>query len=239
MPPLITFIGWHNSGKTTLASKVVALLKTQGFRVGVIKSTKDTGIEPENSRRTDTATHWRAGADGVALVSPDQLFVRYRHLRLDLHTLAQTYFPGMDLVIAEGFKHAAGVAKIEVRRDAQAPMLRDQVEGVIAVATDLPCAGEHVFTLDQISELTAFILEHTGQTQRHNPALKLTINDQPVPCPPAINRECAALLQILRQSGVLGPSDSLELRVTSPCRATGLAPIPGSATVQAQKDNSP
>ncbi len=239
MPPLITFIGWHNSGKTTLASKVVAQLKARGLRVGVIKSTKETGIDPESSRQTDTATHWQAGADGVALASPDQLFVRYRTLRLDLQTLAQTYFPAMDLVIAEGFKHAAGVPKIEVRRDTQTPMLRDQVEGVIAMATDLACAGEHIFTLDQVGELADFILDHLSQSPKNrSPTLKLTINGQPVPCPPALSRECATVLQALRQSGILEPNDTVELRVTRPDLTAGTAPSL-NGTDQTKGENNP
>ncbi len=44
MPPVISFIGWHNSGKTTLARQVVALLKAKGYVVAVIKSTKERGI---------------------------------------------------------------------------------------------------------------------------------------------------------------------------------------------------
>lgn len=156
MPPVVSFIGWHNSGKTTLARQVVACLKEKGYTVAVIKSTKERDIVFEQPH-TDTARYWAAGADSVALLAPDQLMVRSKPPQLDLATLSQRLFPDADLVVAEGFKHAAGVPKIEVRRDATAPLLRDQVSGVIAVATDLPLTNGPHFRLDQIRDIAALI----------------------------------------------------------------------------------
>jgi len=156
MPPVVSFIGWHNSGKTTLARQVVDRLKNKGYTVAVIKSTKERDIVFEQPH-TDTARYWASGADSVALLAPDQLIVRSKPLQLDLPTLAQRLFPDADLVIAEGFKQAAGVPKIEVRRDATAPLLRDQVSGVIAVATDLPLASGPHFRLDQIEDIADLI----------------------------------------------------------------------------------
>src|SRR5665647_1729786 len=69
MPPVISFIGWHNSGKTTLTSQVVAQLKDRGYTVAVIKSTKETGIEIDQPQ-TDTAAYRKVGADSVALLAP-------------------------------------------------------------------------------------------------------------------------------------------------------------------------
>lgn len=156
MPPVISFIGWHNSGKTTLARQVVACLKAKGYTIAVIKSTKERNIACEPAH-TDTARYWTAGADSVALLAPDQLVVRSQPPQLDLPTLAQRLFPDADLVIAEGFKQAAGVPKIEVRRDATAPLLRDRVNGVIAVATDLPLAEGPLFRLDQAQDIADMI----------------------------------------------------------------------------------
>jgi molybdopterin-guanine dinucleotide biosynthesis adapter protein len=158
MPPVISFIGWHNSGKTTLARQVVARLKSKGYIVAVIKSTKESGILFD-SPSTDTGLYKAAGADGVALLAPDQLIVQSKPPLLDLPTLARRLFPEADIVIAEGFKHA-DVPKIEVRRDDDAPLLRDLVAGVIAVATDLPMKDEDrlCFRLDQIREIADLII---------------------------------------------------------------------------------
>ena len=156
MPPVISFIGWHNSGKTTLARQVVMHLKEKGYAVGVIKSTKESGI-PFDRPQTDTGLYKAAGADSVALLAPDQLIVHSKPPALDLLPLAQRLFPEMDIVLAEGFKHAAKVPKIEVWRDQDAPLLRDQVPGVIAVVTDLPLPEGLRFRPGQSREIAAFI----------------------------------------------------------------------------------
>ncbi|MCL1980731.1 MAG: molybdopterin-guanine dinucleotide biosynthesis protein B [Proteobacteria bacterium] len=158
MVPLIAFIGWHNSGKTTLARQVVIHLRAKGYTVAVIKSTKESGIAFDRPG-SDTFRYQEAGACGVALVAPDQLIVQRRPLvesAASLPQLANLLFPEVDLVVAEGFKHAS-VLKIEVRRDPLAPLLRDQVTGVIAVAADPPLAGDNCFHLDQVREIAELI----------------------------------------------------------------------------------
>ena len=156
MPFVLCFICWHDSGKTTLVSLVVALLKAHGLRVAVIKSTKERGLlaDPEQA---DTALHRQAGADAVGLLAPDQFLLRMPPPAKDLRALVSRYFNDMDIVLAEGFKHAAGVDKIEVRRDAAAPLLRDLVPGVVAVATTLPVDGILVFAPDDIEAIVGWI----------------------------------------------------------------------------------
>ncbi len=159
MPAMITIIGWHNSGKTTLVSQVVRQLSRQGYRVAVIKSTKEVGIvfDPPH---TDTARHRQAGAATVMLVAPDQITLRTDNRNTPFRELAARYCADADIVIGEGFKNAEGVAKIEVRREEDQPLLRDQVSGVIALVSDLEIAdtpGCARFRLDQIKELSAFI----------------------------------------------------------------------------------
>lgn len=156
MSSIVTFIGWHDSGKTTLASAVVAELKNSGYRVAVIKSSKDTGIRFD-SPGTDTYKHMQAGADGVLLVAPDQMVLRTGKSTLSLRSLADRYFPDVDIVIGEGFKTESKTAKIEVCRNIDR-QLRQKVNGVIAVATDLDgIAGDAVFGLDEVKKIAAFI----------------------------------------------------------------------------------
>ncbi|MFH2124138.1 MAG: molybdopterin-guanine dinucleotide biosynthesis protein B [Pseudomonadota bacterium] len=160
MLPIITFIGWHNSGKTTLVTKVVAHLKQRGYRVAVIKSTKDQGIS-FGTPGTDTARHRQAGADTVLLVAPDQMTMITENKGKSLVDLANRFCSDVDIVIGEGFKGAEGVPKIEVRREEAQPLLRDQVQGVIAVATDLiipPDPACALFRLEQAKEIAEFIL---------------------------------------------------------------------------------
>ncbi|MEN8198554.1 MAG: molybdopterin-guanine dinucleotide biosynthesis protein B [Thermodesulfobacteriota bacterium] len=155
MPPIVTFIGWHDSGKTTLASQVVSHLKQSGYQVAVIKSTKETNIAFDTPG-TDTHTHRSAGADSVMLVAPDQMVIMTDNRGESLTSLAHRHFPEVDIVIGEGFKEARQVAKIEVFRNTD-KLLRGTVSGVIGVASDKPVSGDHVFRLDEAAEIASFI----------------------------------------------------------------------------------
>lgn len=156
MPQVITFIGWHDSGKTTLVSKIVRHLRTKGYRVAVIKSSSDATVRFDTPG-TDTEKHKQAGANSVMFVGPDQMVLQTSNDGLSLQTLAHRYFPDVDIVIGEGFKKAQKTAKIEVLRN-PAQTLRNEVPGVIAVATDLAdIVGDNVFGLDEDLELAGFI----------------------------------------------------------------------------------
>jgi molybdopterin-guanine dinucleotide biosynthesis adapter protein len=155
MTAIVSFIGWHDSGKTSLATQVVSHLKAFGYRVAVIKSSNETGVLFDTPG-TDTDKHRQAGADEILFVAPDKMVLQTKSSGLSLTTLAHRYFPDADIVIGEGFKGARRVSKIEVVRDPN-QMLRDEVHGVIAVATDLDIASDYVFRLDQAQEIAAFI----------------------------------------------------------------------------------
>ena len=155
MPPILTFIGWHNSGKTTLASQVVTHLKKRGYAIAVVKSTKETGLVVDQPG-TDTFTYHRAGADAVTLVAPDQMVMQTKNPGKQLSTLAFRFFADMDLVVGEGFKDERQVAKIEVTRG-DTELLRDRVTGVIAVVTDRSISGDYIFRLDESREVADFI----------------------------------------------------------------------------------
>lgn len=156
MPPVVTFIGWHGCGKTTLAAQVVRLLKERGWRVAVVKATKDSGLFPDQAG-TDTAIHRQAGADAVALLTPERMVITVERQEKNLTAIARL-FADMDIVIGEGFKEAEAVPKIEVFRSS-GPRLRGQVSGVIAVASDCGLAEENSFGLDESGRIADFIQE--------------------------------------------------------------------------------
>ena len=180
MPKIVSFIGWHDSGKTTLATQVISHLKEAGYRVAVIKSTKETGI-PFDMPGTDTYKHRLAGADSILLVAPDQMVLMTENSNQSLITLAHRYFFDVDIVIGEGFKNARHVAKIEVLRSDQ--LLRDKVTGVIAVATDQEdVAGDNVFRLHQAREIAAFIEQRFLQDPRRGAErASLLVNGNKIP----------------------------------------------------------
>jgi molybdopterin-guanine dinucleotide biosynthesis adapter protein len=155
MSAVVTFVGYHDSGKTTLVSQVVSHLKKIGYRVAVIKSSNETGVVFDREN-TDTFRHRQAGADSVLFVGPDQMVLQTGPSDHSIVTLAHRYFADADIIIGEGFKHARKVPKIEVRRNADQD-LRQEVHGVIAVVTDLEISGDYIFRANEAKEIALFI----------------------------------------------------------------------------------
>lgn len=180
MSSIVSFIGWHDSGKTTLVKQVVTELKKLGYRVAVIKSSNDLGIQFDTPG-TDTFMHKEAGADSVMLVAPDQMVLQTKNSNLSLRTLAHRYFPDVDIVIGEGFKTARKIPKIEVFRNRD-QKLRDEVHGVIAVATDVEgVAGNYVFRLDEAPEIALFIEKRFITSKGSREVTALLVNGNKIP----------------------------------------------------------
>lgn len=155
MIPIVSFIGWQDSGKTTIAQQVVAILKKKGYRVWVFKSTHHTSInfDKENS---DTRTYCRACADTVSLLAPDQMVTIGHRPEMKLTNIVQRFVHDADIVIGEGFKNERHISKIEVTR-AENDYLKDQVNGVIALVADQDVDFDQVFRFDQASDIADFI----------------------------------------------------------------------------------
>ncbi len=219
MPPIVTFIGWHNSGKTTLASKVVSHLKQLGYQVAVIKSTKETDISFDTPG-TDTHTHREAGADSVMLVAPDQMVIMTDNRGDSLTTLAHRHFPEVDIVIGEGFKKARQVSKIEVFRDNDhTRLLRGTVTGVIAVASDEAISGDHIFRLNEAAEIASFIekrfLQNAAKGAEHT---TLLINGDRIPLKDFVQDALAGTVHGFVDSLKLGGKAprTIDIRITLP-----------------------
>lgn len=179
MPPIVSFVGWHDSGKTTVAVAVVKYLKEQGYSVGVIKSSSEASVEFD-STDTDTGKHKKAGADSVMFVGPDQMVLQTEKSELTLQTLAHRYFPQMDIVIGEGFKHARQVPKIEVLRD-ESKSLKGKVTGVIAIVTDCEISGDYVFRTNEKDEVGMFIEKRFLSNKKKDKELtSLLVNGQKI-----------------------------------------------------------
>ncbi len=167
MTAIVSFIGYHDGGKTTLAAQVVTHLKKNGLRVAVIKSTDKYGIIFD-SPDTDTFKHRQAGAEEVMLVAPDQMVLQADPKKLSLTALAHRYFADVDIVIGAGFKDARQIAKIEVIADPK-QRLREEVSGVIAVATDHDISSDYVFRMNEAAEIAEFIQKRFVDSDKKRP----------------------------------------------------------------------
>ena len=138
MSPVFGIAGRSGSGKTTLIEAMLPLLAARGLRVNVIKhSHHDFQMEPPGK---DSARFRLAGAQEVMVASPFRYAI-VRELRgapePTLEEQVARLSPA-DLVLVEGFKHAA-IARIEVYRPALGkPPLHAEDNGFLAVVSDAP-----------------------------------------------------------------------------------------------------
>ncbi len=139
--PVIGFFAFSaNTGKTTLLTKLLPILKQRGLRVGVIKHTHhDFEIDKPGK---DSYELRKAGAQQTLVASRTRwaLIVETERHQSDpgldalLQHLEQTQ---LDLILVEGFKHET-FPKIELHRgDLQSPWLFPGDDSIIAVASDV------------------------------------------------------------------------------------------------------
>ena len=167
--PVIGIAGWKNSGKTTLAERLVAEMTRRGYRVATVKHAHH-GFQIDESD-ADSARHRRAGASQVAIVSPERLaLIRElgRAPEPDLADVVALLAP-TDLVIVEGYK-SAPIPKIETRRTQalrQDPLAPADPH-VIAIAADhvTEAHGRPVYGLGDIAGLADLIERRLGLVRR-------------------------------------------------------------------------
>ena|GEM_PF-73669 len=113
--PAVSFVGRHNSGKTTLVTQVIAALVARGLDVGSVKHHGHKGFDIDVPGK-DSWRHHEAGANEVAVCSPDK-FALIRHLEeeqmsvVDIVNLMRPH----DIVIVEGYRND-GLPAVEVMR---------------------------------------------------------------------------------------------------------------------------
>lgn len=137
---LISIVGRHNAGKTTLLVALAAEFTRRRLRVMTLKhGTHAPGLDVEGK---DSWRHWHEGkAERVLLEAPGQrvLFERTTGDG-DPLALARRYLDGADLVLVEGFT-SARIPKIEVYRLAcgREPLFDQATENAldwVAMVTD-------------------------------------------------------------------------------------------------------
>jgi len=135
MIPVLSVVGFSNSGKTTLVEKLVRELKTRGYRVAVIKHHHgDFDIDKPGK---DTWRHAEAGADVVVLAAPRKVAVIEKlQAEKPLDEIIAT-ISNVDLIITEGYKKE-NKPKIEVFRSAVHQKIISPVGELLAIASDVP-----------------------------------------------------------------------------------------------------
>ncbi len=161
--PMLGFAAFSGTGKTTLLTQTIPILKHHGVRIGLIKHSHHNFQIDQPGK--DSFRLREAGASPVMLVSTHRRaiiteIIPEQEPRLDdqLKLFDQS---GLDLLLVEGFK-AEQFPKIELHRPSLSkPLLYPNDPNIIAIASD--CALETPDYLTQLDinrpeMIAAFIL---------------------------------------------------------------------------------
>jgi molybdopterin-guanine dinucleotide biosynthesis adapter protein len=164
---IIGVCGFKNSGKTTLVEKLVRHLTEQGFKISTVKHAHhDFDIDHEGR---DSFRHRKAGASEVAVVSQNRFAIMNELRGAEPPTLDEILakLSPCDLVIVEGYKRDTH-DKIEVRNlELNHPVLAGDDPTIVAVAANGSIdAVVPVFNRDDVAALAAFIVQHTGLSEK-------------------------------------------------------------------------
>jgi len=163
-PPVFIFVGHSGSGKTTLIEKLLRELSGRGLCVATIKHAHHKVVLDTPGK--DSWRYKQAGAAMSMLVTTNELqLVADAVDRREPGQLAQRFLGEADLVLAEGFSHAAG-AKIEVLRRECSSVPRCSIEdGLIAIVTDTEAVYPQLphYGLEDISGIVQFMLDRAAR----------------------------------------------------------------------------
>jgi len=133
--PVISVVARSGSGKTFLLEKLIKKLKNMGLKVAVIKHDVH-GFEIDHPGK-DTWRFTQAGADIVAISSPDKFaLIEKRSTELTLEEIEE-HLTGVDLILTEGYKKGSK-PKIEVFRSEVHRDLLCEPGELLALASDIP-----------------------------------------------------------------------------------------------------
>ena len=157
----IGVIGWKNSGKTTLVSKLVNYFSSLNLKVGVIKHAHHS-FDVDHPGK-DSHRHRTAGASQVLLASTERWALMNEHRGApepSLSALLAKLDP-VDLVLIEGWKRDKH-PKVEAwRAETGHPLIAPNDPTILAVASDSALELDRpVFDLNDTAAVADFILAH-------------------------------------------------------------------------------
>ena len=162
--PIIGFCAFSGTGKTTLLTQLIPLLKASGISLGVIKHAHHSFEIDHPDKDSYKLRH--AGTQQMLIVS-ERCIAKIKDVNphkneIDLQdTLNELDYDTLDLILVEGFKHY-NFPKIELHRpEIKTPLIFPNDNSVIAIATDseLTTQPAHlpVLDLNNIQEIAEFI----------------------------------------------------------------------------------
>lgn len=153
--PIVSFVAFSNTGKTTFIEKLIPELKARGISVAVLKhDAHEFDIDKEGK---DSWRMTRAGAAVTVITSATKAAIMENRPVPAQELLDR--IKDVDLIITEGYKDGSW-PKIAMARAANGKPLPVPPEDCIAIITDIPTeASVPVFALEDYAAVSTFIIE--------------------------------------------------------------------------------
>ena len=164
--PILGFVAYSGTGKTSLLLNIIPLLKAKGLRIGMIKHSHHKKFDIDHPGK-DSYRLRKAGAEQMLVASRKRwaLMVELEDDELEEPNLAQLLTnlnqDELDLILVEGFKHEK-YPKIEVHRPSLNRPLFHQDDSIIAIACDAPLSKATdlpLLDMNQPEQIVKFIEE--------------------------------------------------------------------------------
>ena len=165
--PVAGFCAFSGTGKTTLLTRLIPLLKAEGLRLGLVKHAHH-GFDLDQPGK-DSYELRKAGADQTVVTSRRRMatITEFQDGRPEpglAEALATLHAESLDLILVEGFKRER-FPRIELHRPSLGrPLIYPNDPDVIAIATDTPMnAGPDApprLDLNQPPDIARFILQY-------------------------------------------------------------------------------
>ena len=95
-----SFVGWSNTGKTTIIEMLIPAFRRRGYTVSALKRSH---VAPDfYTRSKDTDRFFSSGADTVGYLSPEEGFLRFRRSSDTFDV--KPFFRDCDILLCEGFR---------------------------------------------------------------------------------------------------------------------------------------
>jgi len=156
-PFVFQLVGYANTGKTTLITRLIPLLAQRGIRVGVVKHDGSHDFEWDQPEK-DTFRYREAGAALVAIQSATKTgMLETRAVPLP-QLIDRMRDAGAELVLVEGFKRERYPKLVMLREPSDVELL-ERLNEVAAVVSRAPFHHPElpVFLADQPEEIARFL----------------------------------------------------------------------------------
>lgn len=132
--PVLQIVGFQNSGKTTLLTKIIEVMNDSGIRVGTVKHHGHGGFPDSADTDKDTAKHREAGATVTAVEGAGMLQLHAYDVEGWTLSKMLSFYKSLplDIILIEGFKREP-FPKVVLLRSEEDEVLLEQLENIQAV----------------------------------------------------------------------------------------------------------